>query len=61
MTIHDTMKDEKRDIEHVERAYDVSPVDNDHHPEQDWTAEEEKAVVYVLRPSSMRQKLMLDK
>lgn len=40
-------KREKNDIEHVEKAYDASPADSDGHPEQDWTPEEERAVVYV--------------
>jgi hypothetical protein len=41
------MEDEKRSVDHVEKAYDVAPTDSDDHPEQDWTAEEEKAVVYA--------------
>ena len=40
------MQDEKYDVAHVEKAYDVTPTsDDDHHPEQDWTPEEERAVV----------------
>jgi hypothetical protein len=42
------IEDDKQDIEHVEKAYDASPTDVDVHPEQDWTLEEESAVVYVL-------------
>jgi hypothetical protein len=41
------MDDEKRDIDHVEKSYDVSSSDPDVHPEQDWTDDEEKAIVYV--------------
>jgi hypothetical protein len=44
------MDDEKRSIEHVEKAYIASPVDSDSHPEQDWTPEEEKAIVYEFHP-----------
>jgi hypothetical protein len=40
------MEEEKRDVEHVEKAYDVSPAETDTHAEQDWTPEEEKAIVY---------------
>jgi hypothetical protein len=43
------MDEEKRDIDHVEKAYDGSRGDFDVHPEQDWTSEEEKAIVYELR------------
>jgi hypothetical protein len=43
----DTMTDKKADIDHVEKAYDAVPIDDDVTPEQDWTPEEEKAVVYV--------------
>ena len=39
------MEDEKHDIDHVEKAYVPGPSDADTHPEQDWTPEEEKAVV----------------
>jgi hypothetical protein len=49
----DIMDDEKRGVDHVEKAYDVSPIGSDGHPEQDWTAEEEKAVVYVPLSSSL--------
>lgn len=42
-----TMENEKKEIDYVEKAYDVSPTRTDDHPEQDWTAEEERAVVYV--------------
>jgi hypothetical protein len=45
----DIMDEEKRDIDHVEKAYDGSRGDFDVHPEQDWTSEEEKAIVYELR------------
>jgi hypothetical protein len=47
------MEDDKRSVDHVEKAYDVAPTDNDSHPEQDWTAEEEKAVVYASQESSI--------
>ncbi|KAL6703512.1 hypothetical protein ACN47E_009610 [Coniothyrium glycines] len=39
------MQDEKPDVDQIEKAYVVSPVDADEHPEQDWTPEEEKAIV----------------
>lgn len=38
--------DEKNDVDHVEKAYDSTAVrDWDIHPEQDWTQEEERAIV----------------
>lgn len=38
--------DEKHDVHHVEKAYDSpSTRDRDIHPEQDWTHEEERAIV----------------
>ncbi|KAH6614012.1 major facilitator superfamily domain-containing protein [Boeremia exigua] len=38
--------DEKNDVDHVEKAYDSpSPRERDLHPEQDWTHEEEQAIV----------------
>lgn len=38
--------DEKLNVDHVEKAYDSpSPQDRDVHPEQDWTLEEERAIV----------------
>lgn len=37
---------EKNDVDHVEKAYDSTEVqDRDHHPEQDWSAKEEQAIV----------------
>jgi len=48
MAPHSIMEDDKQDIEHFEKTYDGSPVNVDEHPEQDWTPEEERAVVYVL-------------
>ncbi|KAL1605513.1 hypothetical protein SLS59_003315 [Nothophoma quercina] len=40
------LADEKQDVDHVEKAYDSpSPIDRDIHPEQDWTQEEERAIV----------------
>jgi hypothetical protein len=46
------MDNKKNDIDHIEKACDVSPTGTDVHPEQDWTPEEEKAVVYVPCASS---------
>jgi hypothetical protein len=46
------MDEEKRSVDHVEKAYEVSPTDSDVHLEQNWTEEEEKAVVYVSRVST---------
>jgi hypothetical protein len=43
------MEEEKKNVEHVEKAYDVSPTDTDAPPEQDWTPEEEKVIVYGFR------------
>jgi hypothetical protein len=43
----ETIDNGKKDIDHIEKAHDVSPTDTDVHAEQDWTPEEEKAVVYV--------------
>lgn len=38
--------DEKNDVDHVEKAYESTEVqDRDNHPEQDWSAEEERAIV----------------
>lgn len=38
--------DEKQDADHIEKAYDSkSPIGSDIHPEQDWAAEEEAAIV----------------
>jgi hypothetical protein len=38
--------DEKNDVDHVEKAYDSTAThDRDSHPEQDWTHEEERAIV----------------
>ncbi|KAF2631009.1 pantothenate transporter [Macroventuria anomochaeta] len=38
--------DEKHDVDHVEKAYNSPlPRDRDIHPEQDWTQEEERAIV----------------
>lgn len=39
------MMNEKADADRVEMAYDVAPTDSGDQPEQDWTAEEEKAIV----------------
>jgi hypothetical protein len=39
------MMAEKVDVDHVEKAYDVAPSDSGEHPEQDWTAEEEREIV----------------
>lgn len=40
------MDNEKQSVEHVEKAAsDVTPREGDVHPEQDWTPEEERAVV----------------
>ncbi|KAJ4368432.1 hypothetical protein N0V83_006789 [Neocucurbitaria cava] len=40
------MVKEKHDVDYVEKAYDVPiPPEGGEHPEQDWTPEEEKAVV----------------
>lgn len=40
------LADEKQDVDHVEKAYDSPPpIDRDIHPEQDWTQEEERAIV----------------
>jgi hypothetical protein len=47
MTTVDTMSDEKKDIDHMEKAHDVSPPHTYVPPEEIWTLEEEKAVVYV--------------
>jgi|TARA_R110002003_G_scaffold814_4_gene21549 hypothetical protein len=41
----DNTGDEKADVERVETSYEVALSDNDVHPEQDWTPEEERAVV----------------
>jgi hypothetical protein len=41
----DNLMDEKTDTDHVEKAYNVTPPDSDEHPEQDWTAEEEREIV----------------
>ena len=39
---------EKQEVDYAEKAYDdPAPAGNADHPEQDWTPEEEKAVVYV--------------
>ena len=40
-----TLLDEKSDVDRVEKAYDAMPPNNDAIPEQDWTAEEESAIV----------------
>lgn len=48
MALHNIMEDDKQDIEHVEKAYEVPHTYVDVHLEQDWTPEEESAVVYVL-------------
>ncbi len=38
--------DEKSDVNHVEKAHDSpSPKDRDSHPNQEWTQEEERAIV----------------
>jgi hypothetical protein len=38
--------DEKNDVDHVEKAHDTTAVQGrDMHPEQDWTQEEERAIV----------------
>jgi hypothetical protein len=38
--------DEKNDADHVEKAYDSTAVtERDIHPEQDWTEQEERAIV----------------
>ena len=38
--------DEKHDVDHIEQVYDSPlPGDRDIHPEQDWTQEEERAIV----------------
>jgi hypothetical protein len=41
----DNTGDEKADVERVETTDEVALSDNDLHPEQDWTPEEERAVV----------------
>lgn len=42
------MVKEKQNVDFVEKAYEVpTPPEGGDHPEQDWTPEEEKAVVYV--------------
>jgi hypothetical protein len=42
----DKMQDEKADVDYVEKAYETqSPADNSDRPEQDWTEEEERAIV----------------
>jgi hypothetical protein len=43
----DRTSTEKANVDHVEKAYDIMPVDTDGNMELDWTPEEEKAVVYV--------------
>jgi len=42
------MADDKYDVGHIEKASTSSSSQGDAHPEQDWTLEEEKAVVYVV-------------
>ena len=38
--------DEKNDVDHVEKAYNSTAAQSrDIHPEQDWTQEEERAIV----------------
>ncbi|CAO2655022.1 Nn.00g117550.m01.CDS01 [Neocucurbitaria sp. VM-36] len=40
------MVKEEQDVDYAEKAYDApSPPDGEYHPEQDWTPEEEKAIV----------------
>lgn len=48
------MDDEKNDADYIEKAYDAPVADDGRHPDQDWTPEEEKAIVYVAHEDFIR-------